>query len=564
MSEYNASVSPPDQEPHRHPRSQVAGKLLQFEQRPEHLSQRTFARVHGVARATLQHWIARKQSINARCEWVDFFESPAGLAFLHRLQIAAHFVMTLLGPMGVRMVALLFELAGLAPFIATSYSAQRRINLALQDKMAEFEGIERPVLIEKMKQLLAHQGRSQREIITLSDETFHPAVCLVAIEACSNFILLEEYHDRRDADTWNSSMDEAISDLPVKIIACCSDEARALKSHVCRHLGATHLCELFHAQYEITKGCSATLARREREAKKNVEKYEERLKTITEEVVAPADEAIKAGRKHFAEHHLAIARKRQEETAQDREEMREAVRGLGDAYHPYDLESGARRDLEQVEGDLEACYQKARAVAERVGLSERARNCIEKSARLKSAIVASVGFYHELIARRLQWLKVGPGLRELITTLLIPCFYLSGAATRARDATERRRISGAASELYAKLKEHRRWQQLPRAAQERYERFARECAELFVRSSSAVEGRNGQLALHHHGLHRLSKAKLKALTITHNYFLKREDGTTAAERFFGVKHSDLFEWLVENMPQPSRPSKKRRQERRAA
>jgi hypothetical protein len=53
-----------------------------------------------------------------------------------------------------------------------------------------------------------------------------------------------------------------------------------------------------------------------------------------------------------------------------------------------------------------------------------------------------------------------------------------------------------------------------------------ECADLFQRSSSAVEGRNGQLSLHHHGRHRLSDRKLAALTAVHNFHIRRADGTT--------------------------------------
>ena len=86
----------------------------------------------------------------------------------------------------------------------------------------------------------------------------------------------------------------------------------------------------------------------------------------------------------------------------------------------------------------------------------------------------------------------------------------------------------------------------------------RVCAEgvsRFVRSSSCVEGRNGQLSLHHHGCHALSPGKLKALTVLHNYFIERDDGSTAAERFFGQKPADLFAWLLERFPDPPRPAK---------
>jgi len=58
---------------------------------------------------------------------------------------------------------------------------------------------------------------------------------------------------------------------------------------------------------------------------------------------------------------------------------------------------------------------------------------------------------------------------------------------------------------------------------DRMERKARECAGLFQRSSACVEGRNVQLSLRHHGMHRLSDRKLKGLmTVIHNYYLVSE------------------------------------------
>jgi hypothetical protein len=91
---------------------------------------------------------------------------------------------------------------------------------------------------------------------------------------------------------------------------------------------------------------------------------------------------------------------------------------------------------------------------------------------------------------------------------------------------------------------------------------AQECAQLFQRSSSCVEGRNGQLALQHHGLHRISNRKLAALTTAHNYFVKRDDGTTAAERFFGSKPRDLFEWLLDKVNISGRPALERQRPKR--
>ena len=48
-----------------------------------------------------------------------------------------------------------------------------------------------------------------------------------------------------------------------------------------------------------------------------------------------------------------------------------------------------------------------------------------------------------------------------------------------------------------------------------------------------------------------------ALTTVHNFFLRRSDGTTAAERFFGAKPADLFEWVLDTIAVPVRPAKSR-------
>jgi len=100
------------------------------------------------------------------------------------------------------------------------------------------------------------------------------------------------------------------------------------------------------------------------------------------------------------------------------------------------------------------------------------------------------------------------------------------------------------------------WGRLSVAEQGVLEGLAQECAGLFQRSSSCVEGRNGQLSLKHHALHRLTPRKLAALGVLHNFLVQRGDGTTAAERFFGQRPEPLYAWLVGRLPFPGRPWQK--------
>ena len=93
--------------------------------------------------------------------------------------------------------------------------------------------------------------------------------------------------------------------------------------------------------------------------------------------------------------------------------------------------------------------------------------------------------------------------------------------------------------------------------QQRVAAVAQACAGLFQRSSSCVEGRNGRLSLQQHGHSRVSERRLRALTVIHNYLIQGADATTAAERFFGQKHKDLFSWLLQRLPDLPRPAQKR-------
>lgn len=80
----------------------------------------------------------------------------------------------------------------------------------------------------------------------------------------------------------------------------------------------------------------------------------------------------------------------------------------------------------------------------------------------------------------------------------------------------------------------------------------------YQRCSSSVEGRNGYLSQIFHNRRGLCSKQLKVMTVIHNFYLKRGDGTTAAERLFGRQFPELFQWVVQEMgelPHPRKPRK---------
>lgn len=537
-------------------REEVAEKLEGFdaESRQSH-SQRQCAEELGIPLSTLQHWLSRRNSIDGDPAVVAFFESPAGVAFLHRVVLAAQFVITLLGGGGIRLVCKFLELSGLAPFVAASYGAQQKVTVAIEEAVVEFGKEERKHLAE---------GMESKQITVCEDETFHPEVCLVAIEPVSNFILLEQYADDRQAKTWTSAMEEATEGLQVEIVQSTSDEGKGLLRHVKVDLGVHHSPDVFHVQHEVVKGISGSLASKERKEKRMVSKAAEKVRKV-QQAVEESSGVSEELRKRFTEarREEQAAQRALEVASTQRERARQAIQGISASYHPYDLETGSERSAEEVFVSLEEHFAEIEAVAQEAQLSENAFKRIAKAKKVVVAMVATIAFFWHTVRATVEALELAAEIEQAMYHRMIPGIYLHLASEKVEDAKQKHVLQSKLEELLAPLRakdgplnglEAEEWATI--------EKVAQECALLFQRSSSCVEGRNGQLALHHHRLHRISGRKLAALTAVHNYFLKRENGTTAAERFFGARAKDPFEWVLEHVELPGRPAKKRVQPQR--
>ncbi|MBU0495129.1 MAG: hypothetical protein KKB13_25070 [Chloroflexi bacterium] len=537
-------------------RAEVAAKMAAYEEAYQRTpSQRQVAEELQVPRSTLQHWLERQEGLDAEPEVVAFFESPVGVAFLHRLVLAAHFVITLLGPSGIRRVCLFLELSGLDQFVAASYGAQQQVSVALEESVVVFDQLEQTRLAKDMP---------PQQITVCEDETFHPAVCLVAIEPVSNFILLEQYADNRKAATWTQAMAAATAELPVEIVQATSDEGPGLLCHVQEDLGAHHSPDVFHVQHELVKGTSGALASKKRQAEEAVVKATQQFSRLQQQKEASLqkeisecgpelDERMEQAQEQVRETQQALAT-----AAEQQERARQAIRGISAVYHPYDLETGAPQSAAAVAVALAQHFAEIEAVAAAAQLSERCVKRIEKAQRVTVDMVATVAFFRLTVRAKVEALSLAPHVEQALYHHLIPAIYLHLVAAKTPDVERRPALQQKSAELLAPLLSAvGPLADLTPEEKVMFETVAQECAQLFQRSSSCVEGRNGYLALHHHSLHRLGDRKLAALTTVHNYFVQRPDGTTAAERFFGAKPRDLFGWVLDQVDLPGRSARKR-------
>lgn len=211
----------------------------------------------GIARSTLRDWCAAGPVSGLPAEVAACLATPAGTRWLHQLVVVMHLIITLRAGAGVRLVCEFLELSGLSAVVGASYGSQYALTVQVQDAVAQQAQAQRSVLAAAMP---------PRAVTVCEDETFHPDVCLVAIEPVSNFIVLEQYAPDRTAATWTQALATAVDGLSVTVIQGTSDEATALRRHVEKDLGAQHTADLFHGQHEVSKGTSLHLARQVKQA----------------------------------------------------------------------------------------------------------------------------------------------------------------------------------------------------------------------------------------------------------------------------------------------------------
>lgn len=520
-------------------------------------SLRSFASDTGMPPSTLTYMVRRAEAPDGGELWRRFVETPSGLERLHRIVLAALYVIVLRSGGGIRMVQEFLRYAGLDDVVASGYGTLQRRQRALEDAIVAFGSQQTRELGERMP---------EKELTLAQDETFHGGrPCLVAMDVISNYLLVEQFADDRTAGTWTKLVDAATASMPVMISQCVTDGARALRSHVEHDLGAHASPDLFHVQQDVRRATSRAL-------RKRAEQAAEQLGAATEAVEqaersAEAYLAAPRGPGRPVDHDKRIdaanaAQKRAQTMAEqarwDQHAAHDAAAALTAAYHLFDPVTGAPVESEALQEALQEAFAVLETTGERASLPERGRTLLGKAHRLVASMVTTLTVVWSLIRLDLDVLDIEPEMRRRVERELVAACYLERVAVRAPSAGARKRVLERAEALRASFEQnHPAWQDLEPEHRAHIERTATKAADRFQRSSSCVEGRNGVLALGRHSFHELLPRRLAALTTVHNFAIRRHDGTTAAERFFELQHPDLFEHLLLTLPPPARPRQRR-------
>jgi hypothetical protein len=476
-----------------------------------------------------------------------------GIAFSSRLVTALHLVIGLSLGAGVGFISQVLELAGLGPFMANSVRWHQDRAQTVERAVRSFGREERTRMCAAMK---------PKSITLCQDETFFPhgQICLVAIEPVSNFIVTETFVTDREAKTWNATVKEDLTGVPVTVVQSTADEGTSLAAHA-RSLKSNHSPDVFHVQHEVCSGVALALSNQVRDASKAAGKAADAAEAVREEKTAYQATSHGPGRPPNWDQRIAdadeakIAADMVHEAAHDRREaFRAANRGVGAEYHPFDLKTGEPLTAEAVVERVEARLTEIEKVADEAGLGNRATAAIAKARRVVPGMKTTLSFFIAQTQSAIANLGLEGRAVDAVSQCLVPAAYFERVAKRAPNALERDRLLALAqARRDAAVAAAPELGTLSAEARDAVDATAAECANLFQRSSSCVEGRNGQLSFRHHSLHSISPERLEAFTVMHNYFVTRDDGSTAAERFTGVAQRDLFEYVLARMPDLARP-----------
>jgi hypothetical protein len=320
---------------------------------------------------------------------------------------------------------------------------------------------------------------------------------------------------------------------------------------------------LFHVQHELSKAVNAPLATKERAANKALSDAKEQLEQATARLENTGDQPEKRGpgrppkapmSLEQAQKRLEAASREHERLAQQRNQVKQSIESLAQASHVVDLERGVRRNGRLIASDLGTQIETIRTVAPQENLSQSSLDRIDKAERVVPKMQATIEVVSRYVGQQVKQLDLSQPASFAMHAKLIPSYYLDRVAqTRTIEGGEP--LRQLARRLRTPLFEPGgTWSGLSSETQSHLQQQAKALAEVFQRSSSNVEGRNGSLSLRNHQLRGLDlPRKRTCLTTIHNFFLTRPDGTTAAERFFGQKPRSLFAAILDSVDLPPAP-----------
>ena len=387
-----------------------------------------------------------------------------------------------------------------------------------------------------------------RKAVLAADETFfNQMMILVLMDLSSGYLVLESIADDRTFDTWFSAAEPRLKALGIEVNHAISDRAKALIKLAVTGFDCASGADLFHEQYGISKWLSSALGRRKAKAQVQCEEAENALKTKSSKVSAKDVDVLQAQR--------ISANETLENAAKVQQEYREQLQAIAEEVHPFSPVTTACTTANSVSMGLEKRAQAIESLAVREGIADK-HSAMKKFRAQIASLSSHVGVWWLWVEKLLLDLSGDTDTLNWLRERLLPVLYWHHQMHKTQNHAHRTDYRRAWQCAVSRFESDPFRLSLSTSELEHWVQWGEWMVRQFHRSSSAVEGRNGRLSQMYHNGRGLTKKRLAALTVVHNYGLKRADGTTAAQRLFGSPFPDVFEWLISQMgalPLPRKP-----------
>jgi len=447
-------------------------------------------------------------------------------------------------PQGADQLSEFFRLIRIDTHVGVSASALRQQLRDLEQQLAAFQE----------EQEASAQCPEPERTVAMDETFFSQMRVLVLMDLPSQYILLEESATDRSYETWKARACPRLEALGLTVRHAVSDRAKALVKLALDGFGCQAGADLFHAQYELSRWLSLPLGRATHTLAEALDKSRKALAKHQKKTLRDPQETRR----------LEAKVRQAEQAHQDGLDAQAAYRqhqqAISESVHPFDPASGLAQDQATVLAALQQESEAIEALAEARLISDR-KGHLKKFRKQREDLSRHVGVWWLWIHTLLADCAPEPEQGDWVAHRMMPVIYWHGRMEKAKKKEQRLLCQRAWEQAQQRYRDDPRTQQLSDEHIQHWRCWCESKVKHFQRTSSAVEGRNGCLSqLYHHG-RGLTPARLKALTVIHNYGIRQPDGSTPASRLFAQEFPDVFESLLADMKPLPLPRKRRQRKK---
>lgn len=459
-----------------------------------------------------------------------FFEQPDGMEWLTRLVAATILIFGILCGVGSERLALFFSLLSISAFVGVSSSSLKKIEKRMDE------------IIEQYKAIWDEKVKSRAGDITITpggDETFFDDIMmLVFMDLESGFLFNESIEESRDHKTW-----EARTISWSKIFNRCrgfvSDKGAALVKLAKKTLKIPRFPDLFHLLNDISKTMRFSFYRLQKTEESAILACEKKIRNN----IDPENNRLLITR-----HRTAL-----QVLGGQQIQYQKNLRRLSVTLHPFAALANTVQSSKQVEGKMLSSMNTIKTIQQRLSISDTQKKLNRTEKQIPDA-AKQVDLWWGWINTSLDGVDIDEDMKVWLLHRLLPFVYWKQQIAKTSSKIIKRYYKTSMqfaqstlaqhplTKIVLKQKDHDRWYQ-----------WAKEMSNIFIRSSSAIEGRNSWLSQMHFTGRGLSSDRLTSQTAIRNYMIERDDGTTACERLAGIKPENLFNFILDNLdpiPEP--------------